>query len=140
MAQRSDRCWPFLPVNEGLNGAEPDFRFVLESNRSECTCWTGLYGCLWPKAAVQNVGVETERRAVADEAFGKMAIKIGFQRFTSVVPFQNGPSVLSRLIDFVLGIVVHVLLFIVAARPIPVDKAIEYPLRYGGIFSRNRGD
>ncbi len=92
------------------------------------------------KAAVQNVGVETERRAVADEAFGKLAIKIGFQRFTSVVPFQNGPSVLSRLIDFVLGIVVHVLLFIVAARPIPVDKAIEYPLRYGGIFSRNRGD
>jgi len=31
--------WPFLPVNEGLNGAESDFRFVLESGRSECTCW-----------------------------------------------------------------------------------------------------
>ena len=52
---------------------------------------------LWPKAAVQNVGVETERQAVADEAFGKLAIKIGSQRFTNVVLFQNGPSVLSRL-------------------------------------------
>ncbi len=31
--------WPFLPVNEGLNGAESDFRFVLESRRSECTYW-----------------------------------------------------------------------------------------------------
>ncbi len=29
--------WPFLPVNEGFNGAESDFRFVLESGRSECT-------------------------------------------------------------------------------------------------------
>ena len=25
------RTWPFLPVNEGLNGAESDFRFVLET-------------------------------------------------------------------------------------------------------------
>ncbi len=33
------RTWPILPVNEGLNGAESDFRFVLESGRSECTCW-----------------------------------------------------------------------------------------------------
>ena len=29
--------WPFFTVNEGLNGAESDFRFVLESGRSECT-------------------------------------------------------------------------------------------------------
>ena len=29
------RTWPILPVNEGLNGAESDFRFVLESGRSE---------------------------------------------------------------------------------------------------------
>ena len=36
-------------------------------------------------------------QAVADEAFGKLAIKIGSQRFTNVVPFKNGPSVLSRL-------------------------------------------
>ena len=28
------RSWPFFPVNEGLNGAEADFRFVLESGRS----------------------------------------------------------------------------------------------------------
>ncbi len=35
----NDWFWPFLPVNEGLNGAESDFRFVLESGRSECTCW-----------------------------------------------------------------------------------------------------
>ncbi len=34
----TDRSWPFLPVNEGLNGAESDFRFVLESGRSDCTC------------------------------------------------------------------------------------------------------
>ena len=33
------RTWPILPVNEGLNGAESDFRFVLESGRSECTDW-----------------------------------------------------------------------------------------------------
>ena len=33
------RTWPILPVNEGLNGAESDFRFVLESRRSECACW-----------------------------------------------------------------------------------------------------
>ena len=33
------RTWPFLPVNEGLNGAESDFRFVLESSRLECMWW-----------------------------------------------------------------------------------------------------
>jgi hypothetical protein len=31
------RSWPFFRVNEGFNGAESDFRFVLESGRSECT-------------------------------------------------------------------------------------------------------
>jgi len=30
------RFWPFSLVNEGFNGAESDFRFVLESGRSEC--------------------------------------------------------------------------------------------------------
>ncbi len=33
------RFWPFLPVNEGFNGAESDFRFVLESGRSELPRW-----------------------------------------------------------------------------------------------------
>ncbi len=41
----SGGSWPFLPVNEGLNGAESDFRFVLESGRSECTYW-GRSECL----------------------------------------------------------------------------------------------
>jgi len=27
--------WPFFTVNEGFNGAESDFRFVLESGRSD---------------------------------------------------------------------------------------------------------
>ena len=47
------RYWPFLPVNEGLNGAESDFRFVLESGRSECRYWRRAECPLLPKAAVR---------------------------------------------------------------------------------------
>ncbi len=37
MGSGNDRLWPFLPVNEGLNWAEPDFRFALESGHSPHT-------------------------------------------------------------------------------------------------------
>ncbi len=39
-----DHTWPFLPVNEGLNRADSDFRFVLESGRSE---WWDMESSLW---------------------------------------------------------------------------------------------
>ncbi len=47
-------AWPFLPVNEGLNGAEPDFRFVLESGHSECTHWDRGDVRFWSKADIRT--------------------------------------------------------------------------------------
>ncbi len=50
--QVSVLLWPFLSVDEVLNGAESDFRFVLESGRSECTGQGRPDGCFWPKADI----------------------------------------------------------------------------------------
>ncbi len=44
--QVSVLLWPFLSVDEVLNGAESDFRFALESGRSELPRWDRALGLL----------------------------------------------------------------------------------------------
>jgi hypothetical protein len=47
-------------------------------------------------------GVSDITPSVADEAFGKLAEIIGFDVFTEQVKFEGGPSVLRRLVEFVI--------------------------------------
>ena len=56
------RSWPFLPFNEGFNGAESDFRFVPESGRSEC--WD-IGSSLWLLLAESRHSLTVNMQAAA---------------------------------------------------------------------------
>jgi len=48
-------------------------------------------------------GVEDITPSVADECFGKLAVRLGESRFRTRVQFRGGPPILHRLIDFVVA-------------------------------------